>query len=483
MSDGITLHILGDFGPFSRMGKSIGYQISVGGSTYLIDCGAPLFQQIGGHGLQKIKGLFVTHSHDDHKRWFSDLALFNMYAPDIDEKVFFFTSEKIHEEIMLSSSPALDRSLSRDSRKVIDIPYEDYIDYRMIGPAARFRISSIDEGPGRTRLAIVDSKGEEAGPETAKIVFNSKTRRPRMLFKDPASGEWVEPESYYPFSSTIFYEEDRNIFTGKGFTIEAIKSPVWHGVPAIGIKVSTGEETLIFSSDTVNNRELWEDLYRTKREQNLKMPKDEFESASIIEGDMNDYIERIWSRERFDAAVIAFKDAIVVHDITIGAGAVHTEYHKLDKAILDKEKVILTHSPDRITSEWVLSNADKYYMVRGGSYKEVVGGQPKEVNADLYHKEAGKYYVGYKNNEGKYTVYEKDGILNISDKEVDYLGKPIYKVDMYEDISGGYYPKLDDDNERYWEGCDGRVELIRLTEDGSIGKAVEDLRDRLSGKG
>ena len=88
MSDGIILRVLGDSGPFSRMGKSIGYQIEIGQSCYLIDCGAPLFHLIGGHGLKKVGGLLITHCHDDHKRWFSDLALFCRYAPDFHNKVF-----------------------------------------------------------------------------------------------------------------------------------------------------------------------------------------------------------------------------------------------------------------------------------------------------------------------------------------------------------------------------------------------------------
>lgn len=48
MGDGITLKILGDFGPFSRVGKSIGYLVKAEQSNFLLDCGAPLFQQIGG---------------------------------------------------------------------------------------------------------------------------------------------------------------------------------------------------------------------------------------------------------------------------------------------------------------------------------------------------------------------------------------------------------------------------------------------------
>ena len=41
MMDGITIRVLGDYGPFSRMGKSIGYQVTIGQSSYLVDCGSP----------------------------------------------------------------------------------------------------------------------------------------------------------------------------------------------------------------------------------------------------------------------------------------------------------------------------------------------------------------------------------------------------------------------------------------------------------
>ena len=149
MTDGITVRILGDFGPFSRMGKSIGYQVEIGQSHFLIDCGAPLFQQIGGHGLKKISGLIITHCHDDHKRWYSDLALFNMYAPDISNKASLITSEDVHADLFRASMPALERSLSKDSKNVVDIPYNDYIHFQIIGPRARYRIVSTDEGNGR----------------------------------------------------------------------------------------------------------------------------------------------------------------------------------------------------------------------------------------------------------------------------------------------------------------------------------------------
>ncbi len=226
------------------MGKSIGYQVTIGRSRFLVDCGAPLFQQIGGHGLKGIKGLIITHCHDDHKRWFSDLTLFNMYALDISGRVCLLTSEDVHDELIKASGPALEKSLSEDSKRIVDIPYENYIDYRVLGPRARYRIVKKDEGNGKTSLGIAGRNGAPVGPERAKIVINEQTKRPRMLFKDPQYGEWIEPESFYPFSSTVFYEENRNThIEEEEFTIDAIKAPVWHGIPGIGVVVRTKEET------------------------------------------------------------------------------------------------------------------------------------------------------------------------------------------------------------------------------------------------
>ena len=484
MTDGITIRILGDYGPFSRMGKSIGYQITIGRSSFLIDCGAPLFQQIGGHGLKDIRGLIVTHCHDDHKRWFSDLALFNMYAPDISGRVYLLTSEDVHDALIRSSGPALERSLSKDSKRIVDIPYENYIDYRVLGPRARYRIVARDEGSGKTSLIITDRDGAPVGPDRAKIVINEKTKRPRMLFKDPHYGEWIEPESFYPFSATIFYEENKNTFVAEEeFTIDAIKAPVWHGITGIGIAVRTKKETLIFSSDTAHDTEIWRQLSSEKRTRRLAMSKEEFESSSVICGDINDYIERIWSEERHRDAVNAFKDAIVIHDISLGRSVVHTNYESLDKTSLKKDSVILTHSPDKITSEWVLCRAEKTFRVQGNNFFEVVGDRLYPMNADIYHKEAGRYYAGYRNEKGKYAVYEKAGRLSLSSEErfdPSAAGTYLYQVDLYEDISGRYFPKIENTNALYLERRDGKVELIEFTGEGSRGRIVENQRDRLT---
>jgi hypothetical protein len=481
MSDGITVHILGDFGPFSDMGKSIGYQITIGKSRYILDCGSPLFQQIGSEGLKNIDGLIITHCHDDHKRWFTDLALFNMYTPEISERVSLITSEVIHQELIRGSGPALDKSLSPDSKEVIDIAYEDYVYFKVLGPQALYRIVSTDQGKGVTRLSIVDRSGNTVDSDRAKIIINPKTRRPRMLFKDPQYGEWIEPESFYPFSSNVFYEEDKNIFRdSQGFTIQAIKAHMWHGISGIGLKFQTKEETLIFSSDTVHDVDLWKELYTEKRTQRLSISEKEFEAAPVIYGDINDFIERIWSEERYSEALSTFDDAVVIHDVSARSSVVHTDYEKLDRTSLRKEKVILTHCPDEFTSEWALCETEKVFRIKGDRYYEVVGDEFYSMNADVYRKKGGKYYVGYRNDEGKYTVYKKDGLLGISGEKDTDAGNSLYRIDLYEDIYGKYFPTIEDKNTRYLERDDGQVERIEFSDDGSTGRVVENQRSILA---
>lgn len=481
MSDGITIKVLGDYGPFSRIGKSTGYKITIGRSSYLIDCGAPLFQQIGGHGLKALRGLIITHCHEDHKRWFSDLALFNRYAPDFKNRVFLLTTEKINEDLIRASGPSLETSLSMDSKNIIDIPYDDYIEHINIGPKPKYRIATKQEGVGKYVLHVTDRQDNIVGPETAKIIVSDKTGRPRLIFRDPIYDEWVEPENFYPFSSEVFYERDKNIYRdNEGFTIEAINAPVWHGIPSIGIRFATGKETLVFSSDTAHDVKLWEELHTQKHPQRFGMSKKAFEAASIIHGDINEYVERIWGEERYNEAIKAFDDSIVIHDIAQRKSIVHTDYVKLHNTVLKKEKTILTHSPDRMTSEWMLSNAEKQFIVKKKDIFEMVGDELFPMNADVYHKEGGRYFVGYKIETGNHFLYDKDGNLSITENETGGNGKLLYRLDLYEDISGRYFPKLQDSKFKYIKRPDGLVELVESNEKGSIGRIVKDKRKMLA---
>jgi len=298
-----------------------------------------------------------------------------------------------------------------------------------------------------------------------------------MLFKDPEYREWVEPESFYDYSSDVFYENEKNIYTdAEGFTIEAMKAPVWHGISAIGLKIRTAHETLVFSSDTNHNRELWEQLYKEKRPQRLGMEQDTFESASVIHGDINDYIERAWSEQRYREAIDAFQGAVVIHDISARNSVVHTDYDKLPKTVLKKEQVILTHGPDRMTSSWALGDTEKTYRIMGTSFAEVVGNELCKIDADIYHKEAGRYYAGYRNERGRHTVYEKNGLLGLTAQKIPDSSQVLFRVDLYEDIGGRYYPALEDENAQYTRRIDGKVELVEFTAGGSNGKVIEPIR-------
>ena len=481
-TNGIEVLVLGDFGPFSRTGKSIGYQVNIGKSVFLMDCGSPLFNMLGGHRLGEIDGLIITHCHDDHKRWFSDLALFYRYAPDIDKKMHLITSEDVLSELIISASPAIDRSLSVDSKNIIDIPFDEYVDTRLVGPRAKYRIIKKTLHDSTMKLMVVDTKGKEVGPDRAKIIISDKTSRPRMLFRDPESRGWVEPESFYPFSSEVFYEKDKGDYKGDGFKIEAVKAPVWHGIPGVGIRFSTARESLFFSSDTVHDIELWESLCDKKKVHMAGPIKKAFDSLSVIEGDINDYIERVWGRHRFEEAKKCFKGAIVVHDISSNNSTVHTDYERLDKTLLKRKKTLLTHSPDRMTSEWVLCFSGKAFKIKGGGFFEMVDKKAFPLDADIYHKEKGKYYVGYRSRNGEYTVYKNGNTLRLPLKNsyAVRLGKPLFKVDLYEDISGEYFPVEEDHNRQYMKRRDGKVELVEFNEHGSDGRVVKGLRDKLA---
>ena len=280
----------------------------------------------------------------------------------------------------------------------------------------------------------------------------------------------------------MFYEKDKNVYKDpEGFTIEAVKDHVWHGLSGIGVRFKTENESLLFSSDTVHDKELWRQLYSEKRTTRIPLTQKEFVEASFIYGDINDYIERTWSEERFHDAVASFNDSVVIHDIAIRDSIVHTDYRRLHNTVLQKDKTILTHSPDRMTSEWVLSDAGKSFQIKGGDFFELVGEKLYPLDADIYHKEAGKYYVGYKKRaQGKTTIYENDGALHLSQREKSGAGSPLYQVDLYECIAGKYFPVLEDKKSVYWERPDGEIELVELCKEGSRGKVIDNYRDCLS---
>ena len=212
MDSDIIFEVIGNTSPFSLMGESSCYMVTVNGRSYLLDCGTPIFPHLGYEGIADIKGIFATHSHEDHKRWFTDIVLFTFYNPLYKHRVRLISNEMILEEYAKNSKAALERSLSPDSKRIIDIPYDEMVEPVVIGPRSRYFITFRSEGHGAFYYRVEDRAGNILGPEKAKIFINPAANRPRLLFKDEESGEWVEPESYYCLSSESFYERDRNIY-------------------------------------------------------------------------------------------------------------------------------------------------------------------------------------------------------------------------------------------------------------------------------
>jgi hypothetical protein len=132
-----------------------------------------------------------------------------------------------------------------------------------------------------------------------------------------------------------------------------------------------------------------------------------------------------------------------------------------------------------MTSEWVLSKAGKFFKIKDNRFMEMVGDTLYPLNADIFHKEHGRFFVGFKNPAGNTGVYERNGVLSIEWDGNPHKGELIYRVDLYEDIGGGYYPRLDQDVSEYRERSDGRVERVEFDQEGSSGRVVESCRDRL----
>ena len=52
-------------------------------------------------------------------------------------------------------------------------------------------------------------------------------------------------------------------------------------------------------------------------------------------------------------------------------------------------------------------------------------------------------------------------------------------VELFEEISGEYFPLLIEAGEYYTQRPDGKIEKIKLKEDGSIGEVVESVRGKI----
>ena len=479
MNHDIIFDVVGNTSAFSMMGESSGYMITVNGHVYLLECGSPVFPYLGYKGIAEIKGIFGTHSHEDHKRWFTDIVLFTFYNPLSKNRLKLISSEPVLEEYCKNSKGALERSLSIDSKKVVDIPYDLMVEECVIGPREKYCIRLKNDGDGTFHYCIEDRQGNAIGPERAKIFINHRANRPRLLFKDEETGEWVEPSSYYPFSAASFYEESRNDFIDEeaGLTVRAVKSSVWHGLPSIAFKFTTEKSSLFYSADTVWRPSLWKELYETRRPQCYdRTGRDKFEESGIIYDDINNFIERTWSRERYERAMEAYNGSdVIIHDIAPQNSIVHTDYADIANAPFDN--MIYTHNPDNLTSHRPMLNSGKKIIVSNGKVFESVKGKKFSFDADIYIRHWAKNLVGYKSKEGPFKVIEKGSLLGIA--EIDSPEKGIMTVELFEEINGEYFPLLTKVDEYYTQRPDGKIEKVKMKGNNTAGKVVANIRGKI----
>ncbi|MCS6862839.1 MAG: hypothetical protein NZT92_21250 [Abditibacteriales bacterium] len=486
--EGIRVDFIGDSGPFSRTGKSIGYRITVRGAQYVLDMGGPLFSVLGGDGISTVRGFFATHSHEDHRRWFTDVALFMCYTPDIPHRLRLITTETIHEEWERNAQAALERTLSPDQKRIVQTPYATFVEKVLIGPRALYRIAPVPP-PGAKEgwtWRVVDAAGEPVSPTQAKVVIHPQTNRPRMLFKDPLLKAWVDPELFYVFSDRRFYEAEQNDFVDAtvGLTVRPLKGPCWHGPPTFGYEFRTANERVFFSSDTVYDLDLWRALCEEYHPQRLDMTQRQFRRAPILYGDINDYIEYTWSRERYEEAVHAYEEGLVIHDVDYDGSVVHTSYSKI--AASGFRNLLLTHSPDVFVSQIPLGHERKSFrIVRNRLFEEVEHQGQRRLhpyNADLFIKRFSQFFVGFASPDGAFRLLQRNGRLEVDDS--DSVNETVLgRYDLYADIDGRYFPLLaDPTRERYERRRDGQVERVTETADGSHGVVVKDLREELERK-
>ncbi len=265
-----------------------------------------------------------------------------------------------------------------------------------------------------------------------------------------------------------------------GLTVEAVKAPVWHGVPTIGFKFKTARNTLFYSADTVYRPSLWKDLYQTYRPQRFdRLRREAFEAQSIIIGDINDFTERTWSRQRYETALKAYQGAVVIHDVARKNSVVHTNYEDICGAKIDQ--LLFTHTPDNLTAKRPILKSGKRIVVRNGRIYEWVDGHLFSFDADVYVKHLSSCYTGYRSSKGPYKLISKNALLGVV--EAADPEKGLMRLDLYEDINGRYFPVLKEPNKFYRVRTDGQVEEVTVEATSSYGRRVESVRNRVRASG
>jgi hypothetical protein len=239
----------------------------------------------------------------------------------------------------------------------------------------------------------------------------------------------------------------------------------------------TGDNKLLFSADTVYRPPLWKQLCEEHRPQQFDtISREEFEKSSILFGDINEFIERTWSRERYESALSAYQDCVVVHDVARRNSIVHTDYADISDAPI--EKLLFTHNPDNLTAFRPILKSNRTLVLHHGEVYESVKGRLYPFDADVYVHHFSCDLVGYRAETGDHKVIKKDGLLGIV--KTDEPGEELMRVDLYQDIGGEYFPLLTDQDRGYVLREDGRVEEVTRLRNTSRGRVAENVRGQIA---
>lgn len=477
----LTLDVIGDSGPFSRLGKSIGYLLEVGDSRYLVDCGAPIFQILGSDGLNELDGIIATHGHEDHKRWFTDFALYQKFNRPEGNRVTLYGSRTILENYRVASAAAFEKTLSANSDRIRTLTFDDFVESVRIGPEPRYRIEQRDDENGPHPGRVVDRSGEPCPPDRAKIVKPPGAVIPRMLFKDPVEEVWVDPESFYSFGDERFYVQENSPETllSDGLSVRPLQAPAWHGPPTTSLLFECSGQELFLSSDTVYDPELWKNLTQQHPQDSNRTA--EFEEKYYLENPLENYVEQTWSEERLRKALAAYdRSGPCLHDVSGPDSTVHTSYDEIEH--FDRD-LLLTHSPDEFVATHPLAHLGKTYELHNGNLLERTRtGDCHPPTADCYVKKYSDYYVGYEDPGGNYFLVKwGPGNYDVTDErpgnEEDY--EKITPVALYRDIGGEYFPILESEDEEYFVRADDAVVKLTHNQAQTAGVTVTGHREDL----
>ncbi len=473
----IEIDVLGDSSTTSRAGKGIAYHLRAGNARFLIDCGAPVLSLLDSNVLDELDGVIITHAHDDHRRWLSDLLLHRTFGSTKLDRLSLLASSAVLEACRHSLEPALSRTLSDDSTRVEDHPFERFVRPIRLGPAPRFR----PRHTGGDAWDVVDREGDPVPLDRARAVLAEGVGRPRLLVRDPDREAWVDPEVFYPFTDRAFYTPPEVASYrhehASGLTITPVKSTAWHGPPTTSLLFEYGDESVFFSSDTVHDPELWARLAEPL-EPDAHPDEEPWRGQGCLRADINRFLERAWSKSRLDRARSLYEgDRVIVHDVAGSPSPVHTHYRHLED---HKQDLLLTHTPETFTARHPIAAPGKTYVVAEGRLWE----RPDDtddlhaLNAACFHKERHRLYVGVEDPSGSAALRRvKPGVYTVGR---DSNGETVRGgLKLYRDLGGRYYPKLRDENAEYVRRPDGAVERRIYRRETSEGSIVRDRRPNL----